>query len=113
MEWGGEEVKEGWDVAPSILAMEANECGLFVGDYSYNVSSPETPAEEALVAQGLRLPTGEMHQCPCALQGRSHLVNGTTRNVYDWAAVEGAWGPNYTSAAEARAAADEEQLAPC
>jgi hypothetical protein len=105
------EVVESWDVAPNVMAMEVNECGLFIGDFSENVSNPMSPAEEELVAEGLRLPTGGMHECACAVQGRAHIVNGTLRNVFDWAAVEDEWGVEYTANAQATAEADYEQAA--
>jgi len=99
-----EEIIESWDIAPNVMAMEVNECGTFIGDYEENVSNPMTSAEEELVAQGLRLPTGDMHQCTCSLQGRAHVINGTVDPaIWDWDAVSEAWGVDYTAAAAAAA----------
>lgn len=106
------DVVEGWDVAPNVLGAEVNECGTFIGDYETGVGPNMTDEEAALVAAGLRLPTGELHQCPCAVQGRAHIVNGTTKDIYDWAAVADAWGAEYTAAARARADAQYAQAAP-
>merc|ERR1712100_851137 len=36
-----------------------------------------TVAEQQMADQGLRLPTGQMHQCACAYQGRAHIIKGS------------------------------------
>eukprot|EP00658_Telonema_sp_P-2_P036188 TRINITY_DN26228_c0_g1_i1.p1 TRINITY_DN26228_c0_g1~~TRINITY_DN26228_c0_g1_i1.p1 ORF type:complete len:484 (-),score=59.52 TRINITY_DN26228_c0_g1_i1:130-1581(-) len=77
--------------------MEANECGLTIGDFVMNISAPMTAKQRELVRRKQRLPTGEMHQCPCALEGRAHVINGTERDVMDWSRVESSWGSVYTS----------------
>ena len=84
-----------------------NECGTFIGDYAQNISRPLTPAQQELVDAGQRLATSVVHECPCALAGRAHIVNGTTDDVYDWAAVEDEWGAAYTLKARETAATSE------
>lgn len=74
----GHPIKETYDSsATDILAMESNECGLSLG-HPLNQTVPMTEQEKALVAQGRRLPTGELHQCPCALEGRAHIINASS-----------------------------------
>ena len=99
----GQEMKESWDVAPNTLAAEVNECGTFIGNYEFNISNPMTPHEQELVAEGLRLPSGNLHECRCALQGRSHIVNSTTKNTTNWQAMEDAWGAAFTASAKEKA----------
>lgn len=73
----GESIKEAFDSSSrDIFAMEANECGLTLGAV-VNETRPMTPKEKALVARKQRLPTGGLHQCPCALQGRAHIIDAT------------------------------------
>ena len=100
------EVVEAWDVAPNVMALEVNECGTFIGDYVENVSNPMTQEEVELVAEGLRLPTGEIHECTCSLQGRAHIINGSVSKLDDWDAVAEVWGKNYTEGAKTKADAD-------
>lgn len=73
----GEPISEAYDSSSKdILAMEFNECGLTMGAV-INESRPMTPEERHLVDEGFRLETGGLHQCPCALQGRAHIINAT------------------------------------
>ena len=91
---------EGWDVTPNVLGAESNECFTFIGNYELNISDEMNDHDKWLVSEGYRLPTGALHQCQCALQGRAHIINGTTHDVYDWDAMvkEHGWPANYTAA---------------
>eukprot|EP00929_Paragymnodinium_shiwhaense_P108998 TRINITY_DN75355_c0_g1_i1.p1 TRINITY_DN75355_c0_g1~~TRINITY_DN75355_c0_g1_i1.p1 ORF type:complete len:574 (-),score=93.42 TRINITY_DN75355_c0_g1_i1:175-1896(-) len=71
----GKDIVEAYDTSKTdVLAMESNECGLTMGKPPTN---PTTAAEEELVKAGQRLQTGTFHQCPCALEGRAHIINAT------------------------------------
>ena len=101
---GNMSVVESDDRAPNIMALESNECGSTVGNFLQNITSPLSPAAQALIKDKLRLTTGAMHQCKCAVQGRAHIINGTPDTggaLHDFAPMEAAWGANYTARAQA------------
>ena len=97
-EWDTD-VVEAWDVAPNVLAAESNECGTFAGSYELNITDM-SDHDKLLVEQGYRLETGELHQCVCSLQGRAHIINGSTQDLYDWSQMveEYGWDANWTAA---------------
>jgi hypothetical protein len=90
-------VLESWDVAPNVLSIENNEAGTLIGDLSGKLQ-PLTPGEQRLVEEGLRLETGLLHQEPCVLQGRAHIINGTLdASLRNFTRFESKWGLEYTS----------------
>lgn len=97
------DVQEAWDVPPNNLAAEVNECGTLVMDWIQGTIGGMSDADRKNVADGLRLPTGKKHQCPCAVTGRAHIVNGTLANVHNFDAVEKSWGKEYTEMARSTA----------
>lgn len=91
-------VNESWDASPNVMGLELNECGTFFGNYGANISQTGkmTPEEKELVNKGERLPTGDMHQCKCATQGRGHLINGSfNQQIKNFGAVADRWGEAY------------------
>mmetsp|Transcript_17970 Transcript_17970/g.56993 ORF Transcript_17970/g.56993 Transcript_17970/m.56993 type:complete len:565 (+) Transcript_17970:73-1767(+) len=81
---------------PNVMAVELNECGTTLGNAGVNIT-PMTPGLQELVNAGERLPTGQMHQCPCAVQGRSNIIHASmNRSLADYDAVEAEWGTAYT-----------------
>jgi len=73
----GQTIKESYDYSKTdILAMEGNECGLSASAV-LNATRQMTKEAGALVQKGQRLATGEVNQCPCAIQGRAHIIHAT------------------------------------
>ena len=105
----GLEFVEPSDAPPNALALEANECGTTAGNLEVNITTveslqrgvanpPMSPKDVELVGEGLRLPVGEMHQCPCAVQGRSHIVNGSLASestLMNFSAMTASWGEDF------------------
>ena len=70
-----------------------------------------TPEQQELVEKKQRLAVGEMHQCPCARQGRLHIIKGSVDpSLQDYSKVDALWGKNYTDAAQQAHDAMEHKL---
>jgi hypothetical protein len=93
--------REAFDVPPNVLALETNEGGTLIGNYTQNTTLPPSAAQQKLIDQGLRLPTGAVHQCPCALAGRAHTLNASTDDLLDFSTVEDEWGGAYVERVKA------------
>ena len=104
---------ENFDAPPNVLGLEVNECGTIAGDLAVGMTTLEqlykgqpkpamTEAQLESVANGLRLPVGEMHECPCAVQGRAHIINASVDpTLLDFTALEAAWGTDYVTKIDA------------
>ncbi|CAE8723551.1 unnamed protein product [Polarella glacialis] len=98
---GSDEIVRDTDV-PNIMSVEVNECGTALGNKVVNIS-PMTSFDWNLVKKGERLPTGKVHQCPCARQGRANIINGSVdESLASFDAVEAEWGKEYTDKLRSR-----------
>jgi hypothetical protein len=75
------------------------------------IAAGMTPEQQELVQKKQRLAVGEMHQCPCARQGRLHIIKGSVDPaLQNYSKVEALWGKPYTDAAQAAHDAMEHKI---